>query len=125
MLTAYFAEEFKFSRRKATNHTSFLSVAFCLVALWWTFDIDFAGIKVENISLFDIFDYTTANVLMPLGGLLTCIFVAWCMKPDFLRGEITNYGALRGRAYPLLQFTLRYFTPLLIAYIFIKNLGLF
>ena len=125
VLTAYFAEEFKFSRRKATNLTSFLSVAFCLVALWWTFDIDFAGIKVENISLFDIFDYTTANVLMPLGGLLTCIFVAWWMKPDFLRGEITNYGALKGRAYPLLQFTLRYFTPLLIAYIFIKNLGLF
>ncbi len=125
VLTAYFAEEFKFSRRKATNLTSILSVAFCMVALWWTFDIDFAGIKVENISLFDIFDYTTANVLMPLGGLLTCIFVAWCMKPDFLRGEITNYGALKGRAYPLLQFTLRYFTPLLIAYIFIKNLGLF
>ena len=125
VLTAYFAEEFKFSRRKATNLTSFLSVAFCLVALWWTFDIDFAGIKVENISFFDIFDYTTANVLMPLGGLLTCIFVAWCMKPDFLRGEMTNYGALKGRAYPLLQFTLRYFTPLLIAYIFIKNLGLF
>ena len=125
VLTAYFAEEFKFSRRKATNLTSFLSVAFCMVALWWTFDIDFAGIKVENISFFDIFDYTTANVLMPLGGLLTCIFVAWWMKPDFLRGEITNYGALKGRAYPLLQFTLRYFTPLLIAYIFIKNLGLF
>jgi hypothetical protein len=38
---------------------------------------------------------------------------------------MTNYGALKGRAYPLLQFTLRYFTPLLIAYIFIKNLGLF
>ena len=125
VLTAYFAEEFNFSRRKATNLTSFLSVAFCMVALWWTFDIDFAGIKVENISFFDIFDYTTANVLMPLGGLLTCIFVAWWMKPDFLRGEITNYGALKGRAYPLLQFTLRYFTPLLIAYIFIKNLGLF
>ena len=125
VLTAYFAEEFNFSRRKATNLTSFLSVAFCLVALWCTFDIDFAGIKKENISFFDIFDYTTANILMPIGGLLTCIFVAWCMKPDFLRGEITNYGALKGRAYPLLQFTLRYFTPLLIAYIFIKNLGLF
>ena len=125
VLTAYFAEEFNFSRRKATNLTSFLSVAFCLVALWCTFDIDFAGIKVENISFFDIFDYTTANILMPIGGLLTCIFVAWWMKPDFLRGEITNYGALKGRAYPLLQFTLRYFTPLLIAYIFIKNLGLF
>jgi NSS family neurotransmitter:Na+ symporter len=61
---------------------------------------------------------------MPLGGLLTCIFVAWKMRPDFLRGEITNYGQLRGRAFPLLLFTLRYITPLLIVYIFVKNLGI-
>ena len=125
VLTAYFAEEHKFSRKNATRLTSFLSVALCMLTLLWHFDIDFAGIKLENISFFEIFDYVTANILMPLGGLLTCIFVAWWMKPDFLRGEITNYGALRGRAYPLLRFTLRYITPLLIIYIFVKNLGLF
>ncbi len=125
VLTAYFAEEHKFSRKNATRLTSFLSVALCMLTLLWHFDIDFAGIKLENISFFEIFDYVTANILMPLGGLMTCIFVAWRMKPDFLRSEITNYGALRGRAYPLLRFTLRYITPLLIIYIFVKNLGLF
>ena len=125
VLTAYFAEEFKMTRKGATNLTSFLSVAFCMVALFCTFDVDFAGLKAENVSFFDIFDYTTANVLMPLGGLFTCIFAVWCMKPDFLRGEITNYGELKGRAYPLLRIALRYVTPLLIIYIFFKNLGLF
>ena len=125
VLTAYFAEEFKMTRKGATNLTSFLSVAFCMVALFCTFDVDFAGLKAENVSFFDIFDYATANVLMPLGGLFTCIFAVWCMKPDFLRGEITNYGELKGRAYPLLRIALRYVTPLLIIYIFFKNLGLF
>lgn len=122
VLTAYFAEEHKLSRKNATRITSFLSISLCLLTLLWHFDIDALGLK--NISFFEIFDYTTANILMPLGGLLTCIFVAWKMRPDFLRGEITNYGQLRGRAFPLLLFTLRYITPLLIVYIFVKNLGI-
>lgn len=125
VLTAYFAEEHKLSRKAATRLTSALSVALCMLTLFWTFDVDFAGLHLEKISFFDIFDYTTANILMPLGGLFTCIFVAWWMKKDFLQGEMTNHGKLRGRAFPLLYFTLRYITPLLIVYIFVKNLGLF
>lgn len=125
VLTAYFAEEHKLSRKAATRLTSALSVALCMLTLFWTFDVDFAGLHMEKISFFDIFDYTTANILMPLGGLFTCIFVAWWMKKDFLQGEMTNHGKLKGRAFPLLYFTLRYITPLLIVYIFVKNLGIF
>ena len=124
VLVAYFAEEHKLSRRTATYIASGLAIALCMLTLAFTFDIDWAGIKLENISFFDIFDYTTANIIMPLGGLLTCIFVGWVMKPEFLRGEITNYGNLRGRAFALLLFALRYVTPLLIVYIFIRNLGI-
>ena len=125
VLTAYFAEEHKLSRKAATRLTSALSIALCMLTLFWTFDVDFAGLHLEKISFFDIFDYTTANILMPLGGLFTCIFVAWWMKKDFLQGEMTNHGKLKGRAFPLLYFTLRYITPLLIVYIFVKNLGIF
>ena len=123
VLTAYFLEEYNLSRKTATRITSGLSLVLCLLSLLWVFDIDMLDLK--NTSFFDIFDYVTANVLMPLGGLFTCIFVAWRMKPDFLRNEITNYGELRGRAFPLLYYTLKYVTPLLIVYIFLKNLGLF
>ena len=123
VLTAYFLEEFKLSRKNATRVTSGISIALCLLSLLLVFDIDM--LELKNISFFDIFDYVTANVLMPLGGLFTCIFVAWRMKPDFLRNEMTNYGELRGRAFPLLYYTLKYVTPLLIIYIFVKNLGLF
>ena len=124
VLTAYFSEEFSLSRRKAAWITTALSIGLCLLSVAFTFDIDFAGLHIKNTSFFDIFDYLTANVLMPLGGLFTCIFVMWRMKPSFLKDEITNYGALKGRAYPLLKFTLKYITPLLIIYIFLANLGL-
>ena len=125
VLTAYFAEEHKLSRKNATRLTSALSVALCALTLAFTFDINIGSwLHLEDISFFEIFDYTTANILMPLGGLFTCIFAAWYMKPSFLRGEMTNYGELRGRAFPLLRFTLRYITPLLLIYIFVCNLGL-
>lgn len=124
VLTSYFSEEFDMSRRKAAWITTAFSIGLCLLSLAFTFDIDFAGIKVENTSFFDIFDYVTANVIMPLGGLFTCIFIAWKMKPSLLKDEITNYGALKGRFYPVLRFTLRYVTPLLLVYIFLSNLGL-
>mgnify|MGYP003307358826 CR=1 FL=1 len=124
VLTTYFTEEFKLSRRASVYLTSFLSAALCLIAIVFKFDINFASLHLENISFFDIFDYTTANVLMPIGGLFTCLFVTWKMKPSFLRNQMTNNGALRGRLFPLLWFTLRYITPLLIIYIFVKNLGI-
>ena len=122
VLTAYFLEEYNLSRKAATRITSGLSLALCLLSLLWVFDIKV--LDIQDTSFFDIFDYTTANVLMPIGGLFTCLFVAWKMKPSFLRDQMTNKGALRGRLFPLLWFTLRYVTPLLIIYIFVKNLGI-
>lgn len=124
VLTTYFTEEFHLSRRTSVYLTTILSAALCLLSVAFTFDIDFAGIHIQDTSFFDIFDYVTANILLPLGGLLSCIFAAWYMKPSFLRGEITNYGELKGRAFPLLLFTLRFVAPLLIVYIFLSNLGI-
>lgn len=124
VITTYFTEEFHLSRRVSVYLTTVVSVLLCLLSATWTFDIDFAGLSLKGISFFDIFDYVTANVLLPLGGLLSCIFAAWYMKPSFLRGEITNYGELKGRAFPLLLFTLRFISPLLIIYIFLSNLGI-
>jgi NSS family neurotransmitter:Na+ symporter len=124
VLTTYFTEEFKLSRRTSVYLTSFLSAGLCLIAIVFKFDINFASLHLQDISFFDIFDYVTANVLLPLGGLLSCIFTAWYLKPSFLRGEITNYGEFKGRAFPLLLFLLRFVTPLLIIYIMLANLNI-
>ena len=69
----------------------------------------------------DLFDFITASVILPLGGLFTCLFVGWRMKPDFLRGELTNHGTIKSRMYTILLFLLRYVSPLLIGYIFVSN----
>ena len=74
-----------------------------------------------GIDYLDIFDKITANVLMPLGAMFTCVMAVWFMKRGFMKNELTNNGTANGRVTPLIIFMLKYMTPLLIFYIFIKN----
>lgn len=111
VLTAYFAEEFSLSRKKAALVTTMISIVLSSVTFFSLFGIDF----------FNMFDYITANILMPLGGMFTCIMVVWFMKKGFMKDELTNYGKCNRWFAPVVIFMLRYLTPLLILYIFIKN----
>ena len=111
VLTAYIAEEFKLSRKAGAVVTSVVSILLSALTFSTLFGIDYL----------DIFDKITANVLMPLGGMFTCIFVVWFMKRDFMKGELTNAGLRNSVVAPVVVFMLRYITPLLIFYIFIKN----
>ncbi len=124
VLTAYFAEEFKLSRKWGARITSAISVALSALTVYCVFDFDFLGVKATGVSFMDVFDYVSANILMPLGAMFTCIFVAWVMERNFMRDEITNYGSLKSYVMPVVVFMLRYVTPLLILYIFFKNLGI-
>ena len=111
VLTAYFAEEFSLTRKKAAMLTTVISIVLSAVTFFSLFGIDF----------FNLFDYITANVLMPLGAMFTCIMVMWFMKKDFMKSELTNNGTCNRRLTPVILFMLRYITPVLILYIFIKN----
>lgn len=123
VITAYLSEEHKISRKKATYITTAITIVLSLVTLLVTFDFNLFG--KQFTSTFDIYDYGSANILLPLGGLFTCIFVGWVMKPKFFKDEITNYGKLPSKVLPVLFILVRYITPVLILYIFLKGLGVF
>jgi NSS family neurotransmitter:Na+ symporter len=112
VITAYIIEEFKISRGVSACVTTLLSVALCSVTFFSLFGVDF----------FTMFDYLSANIMMPLGALVTCIIVMWFMKKGFMSNELTNYGNANRTVTPIVLFMLKYVTPVLIFYIFIKNL---
>ena len=122
VLTAYFSEEFKISRKWGAGITSFISILLSLLTVSVAFDVDVAGTKFT--SFVDVFDYASANVLMPIGALFTCIFVSFFMKREFMRNQLSNKGSIKSFLIPTTVFMLRYVTPLLILYIFIKKIGL-
>ena len=112
VLTAYFAEEFKLSRRAAAITTMGLSVALSVLTFSKLFGVDYL----------DVFDKLTANVMMPLGAMFTCVLVGWFLERGFMKSELTNNETINRYVAPVVIFMLRYITPLLIFYIFIMNL---
>jgi NSS family neurotransmitter:Na+ symporter len=72
-------------------------------------------------TLFDLLDYLTANVMLPLGGLLIAIFAAWKMSRESTVDEL----AMGERFfYPLWRFLVRYITPVAVAIVFLNATGI-
>ncbi|MGG1592387.1 sodium-dependent transporter [Terribacillus saccharophilus] len=75
-------------------------------------------------TIFDLFDYTVSNILMPLGALLISLFVPLKMKKSELFEELA-LGSNVGRGFFLVwYYLLKYVTPIAIIIVFLDVLGL-
>lgn len=72
-------------------------------------------------TLFDLLDYLTANIMLPLGGLLIAIFAGWVMSRQASRDELhmSRFG------YVLWRWVLRYITPAAVIAVFLNVIGVF
>ncbi|MBT8122594.1 MAG: sodium-dependent transporter [Gammaproteobacteria bacterium] len=73
-----------------------------------------------DMTLFDLLDYLTANVMLPLGGLLIAIFAVWKMSRAATVDEL-NMGDRF--FYPLWRFLVRYITPIAVTIVFLHAIG--
>ena len=73
-------------------------------------------------TFFGNLDYLTANIMLPLGGLLVAGFTAWAMKESATRDEL---GLGDSPIYPIWRFTIRYVAPIAILIVFLAKLGAF
>ena len=123
VVTAYLHEEFKLSRRRAawmvTGGCIFFGVL-CSLSLGVGKDFTIFG-----LCLFDLFDFVTAKIMLPLGGMLISIFVGWYLDRKLVWSEITNDGTLKVHVYKLIIFILKYVAPIAIGIVFINELRLF
>ncbi|WP_420187845.1 sodium-dependent transporter [Bacteroides pyogenes] len=122
VVTAYLHEEFKFTRGKAARLVTggcIVIGALCSLSLGVLKDI-----RVFGLTLFDLFDFVTAKLMLPIGGLLISVFAGWYLDKRIVKSEITNDGSLRMPIYGLLIFLLKYVAPIAISLIFIHELGI-
>ena len=120
--TAFFHEELRIGRKKAalivTLSCSVLG-AFCSLSLGGYEVMSFLG-----KTLFDIFDFVTGQVFLPICGFLTCLMVGWYLPHKLVRDEFTNWGTLRGSLFHVYVFAIKYLCPACILIIFLHQLGL-
>ncbi len=72
-------------------------------------------------TFFDLLDYLTSNIMLPLGGLAIALFAAWVMREASLREEIE----LAGGPFRLWHVVLRYVAPAGIVLVFLNVIGVF
>lgn len=72
---------------------------------------------IFGMTFFDFIDAITANIMLPLGGMLIAIFVGWVMHRDHLRRELAGESQL---VFEVWHFMLRYVSPVLVAIVFVS-----
>ena len=121
--TAFFYEELHITRKKAaaivTGGTLTVGL-FCSLSLGAMSSLSIAG-----HSLFDVFDFVTGQIFLPIGGFLTCIFLGWVVPRNVVKDEFTNWGTTRGIFFGTYYFLIRFVCPLAILAIFLHQLGVF
>jgi len=79
--------------------------------------------EFQDKTLFNLIDYLTSNIMLPLGRLFIAIFVAWLMKRQTVTEELGTSPHHFG--YHLWQFMLRYVTPIGVGFVFLNAIGVF
>ncbi len=111
LLVTTFIEQYGISRKRATLLTTIIEIVLaCLCAL--------------SSFVFDSFDYLSANVLMPLCGLLVVLYVGWKMQRKLLRDTFTSDGRYSKGIFPIFVFIVRWIAPLAIVVIFLQGFGI-
>jgi NSS family neurotransmitter:Na+ symporter len=72
-------------------------------------------------TLFDLLDYLTTNVMVPLGGLSIAVFAAWRMRRD---SSVDELGMGDGFFYRWWRFLVRYIMPVAVMIVFLDVIGI-
>ena len=78
-----------------------------------------ADYKVAGFTFFDFLDFLTANIMLPISGLLIALFVGYAMNKELVNAEMegTSPGVMQ-----LWRLTLRYVAPLAIGAVFVMGI---
>jgi NSS family neurotransmitter:Na+ symporter len=75
--------------------------------------------RFDQANFYNVIDYATSNLMMPLGGLLLALFVGWQVSPQAVADELDIQSPWFFETWFWL---LRWVVPISISVIFISNL---
>ena len=120
--TAYVHEEHKMSRNKAAWVVSAGAIILGVLS-----SLSFGVLKdftIGGMIFFDFLDYLTAKIMLPLGGMLICIFAGTRVERKVIKAELTNEGTIPFYFFNTYAFFMKYVAPIAIGLIFLHELGL-
>lgn len=89
------------------------------------FESVFSGVEFEaglfKYSFFQIIDFITASIMLPIGGVLIALFAGWIMHQDSTEREFSFKNRY---VYFSWQLMVRYVSPFLVLMIFLSIIGI-
>ncbi len=122
-VTAFLLERFRLQRRTAASIVTLSCMAvgvLCSLSFGPLKDVTLLG-----MTFFDLFDFVSAKLFLPLGGIIIALFVGWKLPRALVQDEVTNRGTLHSPLFPVYLFLVRWVAPAAIGLIFLNELGLF
>lgn len=118
---AFVKEKFAISRKLATPVTALIVTVF---GVFCTLSFGpLAHIQIFDHTIFGLFDFLAAQVLLPFAGLLLSIFIGWVWKPAGVKTEIER----ENNSFPFFKtwsFLIKFIIPVVIFVIFLEAIGL-
>lgn len=119
---SYFCEEKHLTRPKATLISSLISLAGgMLCALSFGVLSEFT---IFGKNLFNLFDYVSSNIFLPIGGMFCSIFVGWYVNKKFVTDQFTDNNTIKFRFLGVLVFFLKWICPIAIFLVFLNSIGI-
>lgn len=121
--TAVVAQQLKISRTMAASSVA----AVCsVIAVISAYSMSHPEVTLFDLTLFDCFDQLTANIMMPLGAMLTFIVVGWVAPKEMVMNQLTNNGQIKAKGlfFAFFYLMVRYCCPVFIILIFLNKIGI-
>ncbi len=111
-------DQFKLSRTKSAVIIAITSIVLGIPSslgngIW-------SGFKVLNMAFLDLMDFITNAVFMPVGALLTCIFVGYVIGTKVITDEIKSSSAFKREK--VFTVMIKYIAPICIIAILISSI---
>jgi neurotransmitter:Na+ symporter, NSS family len=126
VVVAYFVDELKWKR-----HNAAVIIGIVIFTLGLPSALSFnllPDLKIFNLNFFDLADFIASNILLPVGGLLISVFVAWIWGFDRVLPNLRNGAEKLFENYPwtitVWKIFLKFLSPVLIFLVFLHSIGL-
>lgn len=121
---AWAIDTFKLSRKNTTIIFMLFFIAFGAPAA--LSENILKHITIFGMNFFQLYDFLSSNILMPLGGFFLCIFAGYIWNKQMVVHAISNGGTLHNQGLiKLLLFQCRYVTPIVILIIMLHGFNFF
>lgn len=84
----------------------------------------FSEVKFFGKTFFDLADFITSNIGLPLGAFLIAIFVGYVLPRKMVRQELETGSSKNPLLFKIWYFSIRYIVPIGIGMVFLQSIGI-